>query len=145
MIESTYPWRNEAPPPSTTGWANMTVNNITYGSAWTCLWLCSAEPAVNFLIVAFETFPQAHFTWWGYYVKDLNKPVYSVLVSVYVFVALSTVFYSMNSPKNSLLSRFVHPVLILSYWPFPLNTSLYKSLPQPRYNPLWLTGLQGTN
>ena len=41
------------------------------------------------------------------YVYDINQPslsthFYSVLVSISVFVALSTVFHSVNSPDNSL-------------------------------------------
>ena len=47
---------------------------------------------------------------------------YSVLVSVSAFMALSTVFYSINSPDNSLLSHSVLPVLFLPH--------------------LWLTGLK---
>ena len=48
-------------------------------------------------------------------VKDINQPslptpVYSALVSVSVFLALSTVFHSINSPNNSLLS---HSVLLV--------------------------------
>ena len=35
----------------------------------------------------------------------------SVLVSVSVFMALSTVFHSINSPDNSLLSHSLLPVL----------------------------------
>ena len=40
------------------------------------------------------------------YVKDINQPsfptlVYSVPVSISVFMALSTVFHSINSPDNS--------------------------------------------
>ena len=50
-------------------------------------------------------------------VKDINQPslpsaCYSVLVSIFVFMALSSVFHPINSPDNSLLSR---PVL-LSYF-----------------------------
>ena len=49
------------------------------------------------------------------YVFDINKPslptpLYSVLVSVSVFMALSTVFQSINSPDSSPLSHFVLPV-----------------------------------
>ena len=81
------------------------------------------------------------------YVLDINQlslptPFYSVLVSVSVFVALSTVFHSINSPNNSLLSHSVLPVLFLSYWSFQLHISLYESLLQPCYNPLWWTGLK---
>ena len=62
------------------------------------------------------------------YVKDINQPSlptpYSVLVSVSVFVALSTVFHSLNSPDNSPLSHSVLPVLFLLYWSFQLYVSL---------------------
>ena len=44
------------------------------------------------------------------YVKDINQPslptpFYSVLVSIFVFMALSTVFHYINSPDNSPLSH----------------------------------------
>ena len=50
------------------------------------------------------------------YVLDINQPnwppsLHSTLVSISVFVALSTVFYSINSPDNSLLSHSVLLVL----------------------------------
>ena len=53
------------------------------------------------------------------YVFDINQltlptPFYSVLVSVSVFMALSTVFHSINSPDNSPLSKSVLPVLFLA-------------------------------
>ena len=70
------------------------------------------------------------------YVPHINQPslptpFYSVLVSVSVFMALSTVFLSINSPDNSLLSHSVLLVLFLPYWSFQQYVSLYKSLPQP--------------
>ena len=63
------------------------------------------------------------------YVKDINQPslptpFYSLLVSISVFMALSTVFHSINSPDNSLLSHSVLPVPILPYWSFQLYISL---------------------
>ena len=67
------------------------------------------------------------------YVPDINQPslpspFYSVLVSAcFVFMALSTVFYSINSPDNSPLSHSVLPVLLLPYWSFQLYMS-YESL-----------------
>ena len=66
------------------------------------------------------------------YVKDINQPslptpFYSILVSVSVFMALSTVFHSINSPDNSPLFHSVLPVLILPYWSFRLFISLWKS------------------
>ena len=63
------------------------------------------------------------------YVFDINQPslptpFYSVLVSVSVFMALSTVFHSINSPDNSPLSHSVLPVLFLPCWSFQLYVSL---------------------
>ena len=45
---------------------------------------------------------------------------YSVLVSVSVFMALSTVFHSIDSPDNSPFSHSVLLVLFLPYWSFQL-------------------------
>ena len=63
------------------------------------------------------------------YVFDINQPslptpFYSILLSISVFMALSTVFRSINSPDNSPLSRSVLPVLSLPSWSFQLHTSL---------------------
>ena len=63
------------------------------------------------------------------YVFDINQPslptpFYPVLVSIFVFVALSTVFHSINSPDNSPFSDSVFPVLSLLYWSFQLFVSL---------------------
>ena len=63
------------------------------------------------------------------YVKDINQPslptpFYSVLVSVSVFMALSTVFLSIHSSDNSLFSHSVLPVFFLPYWFFQLHISL---------------------
>ena len=63
------------------------------------------------------------------FVKDINQPslptpFHSVLVSISVFLALSTVFHSINSRDNSPLSHSVLPVLILPYWSIQLHTSL---------------------
>ena len=54
------------------------------------------------------------------YVFDINHsslptPFYFVVASVSVFMALSTVFHSLNSPDNSPLSQYIFPVLILPY------------------------------
>ena len=59
------------------------------------------------------------------YVKDINQPsspspFYSVLVSISVFMALSTVFHSINSPDSSPFSHSVPPVLSLCLFR-PLN------------------------
>ena len=63
------------------------------------------------------------------FMSDINQlslptPFYSVPVSVSVFMALSTVFHSINSPDNSPFSDSVLPVLSLPYWSFQLYISL---------------------
>ena len=50
--------------------------------------------------------------------SELAHSFHSVLVSVSVFMALSTVFHSINSPDNSPLSHSLLPVLFLPYWSF---------------------------
>ena len=59
---------------------------------------------------------------------SLSTPFYSVLVSVSVFMALSSVFDSIESPDNYFLT--VLSVLFLPYWSFQLYIS-YESLLQP--------------
>ena len=63
------------------------------------------------------------------YVFDINQPslptpFHSVLLSVSVFVALSSVFHSINSPDNSPFSCSVLLVLFLPNWSFQLYISL---------------------
>ena len=62
-------------------------------------------------------------------VYDINQPslptpFYSVLVSISVFMALSIVFHSINSPDNSSFSHSVPLVLSLSYRSFQLYVSV---------------------
>ena len=65
---------------------------------------------------------------------SLTTPFYSVVVSVSVFTALSTVFHFINSPDNSPLSYSVLPVLSLLYRSFQLYISVWKS-PSAWHNP----------
>ena len=58
----------------------------------------------------------------------------SVLVSVSVFMVLSTVFHSKNS-DNSPLSHSVPPVLYFCLIDTFIHISLYECLPRPRYYP----------
>ena len=68
------------------------------------------------------------------YVKDINQPslptpfiLFLCLfpsLSVSVFMALSTVFHSINSPDNSPFSHSVLPLSSLLYWSFELYISL---------------------
>ena len=65
------------------------------------------------------------------HVCDINQPslptpFYSVLVSISVFMVLSTVFHSINSPDNSPFSHSVLPVLSLRV---PANSLTNLSLP----------------
>ena len=61
---------------------------------------------------------------------SLPNPVYSVLVSVSVFMALSTVFHSIDSPDISPLSHSVLRSYLCLIGPFKY-ISLYESLPEP--------------
>ena len=67
------------------------------------------------------------------YVLDIKKkpslltPVCSVLVSISVFMALSTGCRSINSPDDSPLSHSVLLILFLPYWSFQLYISVWKS------------------
>ena len=53
--------------------------------------------------------------------------LYYVPVSISVFMALSTVFHSINSPDNSSFSDCVLPVLSLPHWSFELYIPLGMS------------------
>ena len=66
------------------------------------------------------------------YVLDINQlslPIsfYSVFVSISVFIALSTVFHSINSPENSALSHSVLLVPFLPYWSLYLFMKVFFS------------------
>ena len=88
-------------------------------------------------------------TWWGccgssqiYKPTELARSFLFCSCVCFSPYALLTVFHSINSPDNSPFSHSVVSVLLLPYWSFQLKISLYKSLPQPWYNPSWLTGLK---
>ena len=57
----------------------------------------------------------------------MTKCWISVLVSISVFMALSTVFHSINPPDSSPFSDSLLPVLSLPYWSFQLYISLWRS------------------
>ena len=75
------------------------------------------------------------FTWWGccglclwHKVIELAHSFSFLFLCLFLsFLALSTVFHSINSPDNSPLSHSVLPVLFLPYWSFQLYISLWKS------------------
>ena len=62
---------------------------------------------------------------------SLPTPFYSVLVSISIFMALSTIFHSMNSLGNSPLSHPILPALFLPYRSFNYIV-LYERTLQPR-------------
>ena len=99
-------------------------------SPWVCLVVVSDCSNGNVVSSPFKI--QNYFTWWNVAVSvfwhtSLFTPFYSALVSVSVFMTLSTVFHSINSPNNSPFSHFVLPVLALPYWSFQLYISSGKS------------------
>ena len=61
---------------------------------------------------------------------NLPTPFYSVLVSISVFMALSPVFLSINSPDNSRFFTFLQLAYFCRTGPSNYK-SLYESLPQP--------------
>ena len=65
---------------------------------------------------------------------SLPTPFYSVLLSISVFMAPSTVFHSINSPDNSPLSHSVLQVLFPPSWSFQVYISLWKS-PSALFSP----------
>ena len=67
-----------------------------------------------------------------FYVLDINQlslltPFYSVLLSISVLTALSTLFYSINSSDNISLSQSVLLVLFLPHLPFQHYLCLRRS------------------
>ena len=93
--------------------------------------------AINLLIYFAYVSPvaQVHLVGMLRFMSDMNQlslptPFYSVLVSISVFTALSTVFHSINSLDNSpFLTLFFRSYLCL-IGPFSF-ISLYESLCQP--------------
>ena len=89
------------------------------------------------------------------YVFDINQPILStppppsilflnVLKSVCAFMALSTVFHSINSTENSPLSHSGLLVLLLPYWSFQPYHLLMKVSLSPDIILLWLPGLKAS-
>ena len=89
------------------------------------------------------------FTWWGCCgLSFWRKPtelahslLFRFFVPISVFMALSTVFHSINSHDNSPFSHSILRSYLRLIGPFNY-ISLYESFLQPWYNPLWLTGLK---
>ena len=111
----------EAARVDTPGWTNV--------RGWTSL----DTPQVStsgrlFLVLCHSGFRHGLENWFlRVHLLVATELAYSVFVSVSVFIALSTVFYSINSPGNSPLSHSaVLLVLFLSYWSFQLYLSLRK-------------------
>ena len=93
-----------------------------------CKWDVPIVPCVSFQNALFCGLRGLTFTWWGrcglrfwYKPTELTHSFFFsfVLLSIScVFMTLSTVFHSINSPDNSPLSHCVLPVLFLPYWSF---------------------------
>ena len=71
----------------------------------------------------------------AFYVSDINQPslptpFYSVLVSISVFMSLSTVFHSINSPNTLRFLTLYFRSYFCLIGPFN-NVSFYESLLQP--------------
>ena len=88
-----------------------------------CKWDVPIVPCVSFQNALFCGPHGLTFTWWGrcglrfwYKPTELAHSFFSVLLSIScVFMTLSTVFHSINSPDYSPLSHCVLPVLFLPF------------------------------
>ena len=88
-------------------------------TCWGCHGLCLwTGPLVGSL-----TLRQFSPGWYRLNQPSLPTPFYSVFMSGSVFMALSTVFHSINYPDNSPLSPSVLPVLSLPYETIQLRIS----------------------
>ena len=104
---------------------------------------CSSSPSFSsswgsfrfvLFLSLFVVSPRAHFLVVGMlrFMSDINQPslptpVYSVLVSVFVFVAVSTVLHSINFPYSFPFSSYSFCLISLPYWSFQPYISLWKS------------------
>ena len=90
------------------------------------VWAVVAVSVMMYLLTLLRCPRGPHFHVVGllrFFFLDINEPSLptpfnSVLVTISVFMAFSTVFYSINSPDNSPLSHSVLPVLFLPFWSF---------------------------
>ena len=102
------------------------IGNAFWGSNISCSLACLTELDNVWAPLQVERMLQFVF---GINQLSFPTPFYSICASVSVFMALSTISYSINSPTNSASSLFV-----LSYFclvgPF-YYMYLYQSLPQP--------------
>ena len=75
-------------------------------------------------------------------VPSLPTPFYSVLVSLSVFMALSTVLHSIILPTALRFLTLFFSSFFLPYWSFQLYILCSWKFIQPWYIPLWLTWLK---
>ena len=81
------------------------------------------------------------------YVLNINQPslpipFYSVLVSIYVFMAFSNCISSHKFSRQLSAFSLCSSGLISALLVLSTIKSFYESLLQPLYNPFWLTGLK---
>ena len=102
-----------------------TLDGVTVGDSGLCCCVPCLSSAINSLCLGS---PRAHLHLAGMlqFMSDINQPslptlFYSVLVSVSVFMVLSTLFHSINTLNDSPFSHSVLRVLSLPYWFFQLH------------------------
>jgi len=117
--------------------ALRTIIPLSYQSRHSVLWphyypWHNVSATLLFCVQTYSCpFPRAHLHMVGMsrFMSDTNQPslptpFYSGLVSISVYMALSTVFHSITSPDYSPFSHSVCAVLLLFYWSFLLHISL---------------------
>ena len=125
---------------------NRKTNNSTHFVPVRCLWKCVKFTIGLSQFGRFYLIQRPHgpitCTWWRRYgLCQRHKPTWDYPL---LFLFCSCVCFCLYDPFNLYFipqilptTLRVLPVLILPYWFFQL-----KGLPQPWYNPLWLTGLK---
>ena len=97
----------------------LRVSDHTKFYRWAGYWIhrcfSGVSPSAKYLRAHFHVMGMLRFTFFYMNHPSLSTPFCSVLVSVSVFMALSIVFHSKDSPDNSPLSHSVLPVLFLPY------------------------------
>ena len=72
--------------------------------------------------------PVLSLPYWSFQLH-ISLPHGSLLQRLFLsFMALSTVFHSINSPDNSPLFHSVLPILVLPYWSFQLYKDLFMKV-----------------
>ena len=110
-------WRFLTPPPVIRIYPHEVISSLLRHYSLSATFLNNSSPQAHLHVVGMLRF-----------MFDINQPnlpapFYSVLMSISVFMAFSTVFHSINSPNNSPFSHSVLPILSPLYWTFQLYIS----------------------